>query len=74
MKVLDFLKMFDGSLPVVVYINDEEAPLWEGRLFDIPWWVADLELNYDNGYGRPVDYRTKFKDNEPGLVIYTKEN
>lgn len=73
MCLYDFLKMFDGALPAVVYVNDEESPIWEGKLFDAPWWVAELKLNYENGYGRPVDYREKFENDKPGLVIYTKE-
>ena len=76
-KVMDFLKMFDGCLPVIVYVNEEEDPLWDGSLFDMPWWVADLELNFHNENGsNPVDYRDSFGeeyDNKPGLVIFTKE-
>ena len=73
MYLYDFLKMFDSTLPTVVYINDEDEPIYEGSLFNMPWWVAELELNYNNGYGRPVDYREKFENDQPGLVIYTKE-
>lgn len=73
MYLYDFLKMFDRSLPAAVYLHDEEDPIWQGRLFDTPWWVAELELDYDNGYGSPIDYREKFENDEPGLVIYTKE-
>ena len=60
-----FLKSVNG--------NHKEEPIYTGSLFDMPWWIAELELNYDNGYGRPVDYREKFENDKPGLVIYTKE-
>ena len=77
MKIIDFLRMFDGCLPVIVYVNEEEDPLWEGRLFNTPWWVADLELNYDNENGsNPVDYRESFGkeyNNNPGLVIFAQD-
>ena len=66
MKVIDFLKVFDGFLPVIYYPNDSEMAIWDGSLFDTPWWVANMPLVN-------VDYREKFKDNKPGLVITVEE-
>ena len=78
MYLYDFLKMFDSTLPVAVYINDEEVPVYEGNLFNLPWWLVDLELNYKGAEDHyPISYRDSFGDeydNKPGLVIFLKED
>ena len=74
MYLYDFLKMFDGALPAAVYINDEDDPIYTGPLFDTPWFLVDLELNYEEG--EPISYRDDFGaeyGNKPGLVIFLKE-
>ena len=74
MYLYDFLKMFDGSLPVAVYINDEEEPTYTGDLWGLPWWLVDLKLNYETEEHYPVSYREKFENDKPGLVIFVKED
>lgn len=74
MKLLDFLKVFDGfGLEVVVYDStDSENELWFGTFGNIPWWVADHELETDKtklDYSEPVQYRSNMRNNKPGLVI-----
>ena len=66
MKVIDFLRVFDGALPVIYYPDTDEISLWEGSLFDTPWWITDLPLV-------DVSYREKFKNDKPGLVIIVEE-
>ncbi len=66
MRVIDFLKIFDGVLPVRYYPRNEDTFLWEGLLYDTPWWIADLPLVN-------VDYRENFKGEKPGLVVIVEE-
>lgn len=74
MKLLDFLKIFDGSgLEVIIYDStDSENELWFGTFGDIPWWVANYELETDKtklDYSEPIQYRNNMRNNKPGLVI-----
>ena len=72
----DFLRMFDAVLPTAVYINDEEVPVWEGSLFNMPWWLTDIALNYEVDDRYPISYREDFGEeynHSPGLVIFLKE-
>ena len=78
-KVIDFLKAFDGGIiPVIYYAGEDDMPIWEGSLLDTPWWVADLELNYEGAEdGYPISFRDslgKEYNDRPGLVIIVKED
>ena len=51
MKVIDWLKITDviGEKAVYWVSGDEEfGPLWEGSIYDTPWYIADMELEDDN--------------------------
>lgn len=78
MKVIDILKLMDvAGLRVVYYEDDYEDPLWEGSLFDTPYWVADLELDVEKAeFHEPISFRSslgKEHNNRPGFVIIVKE-
>ena len=81
MKLLDWLQVGDFlGLTVVVWVeNDENAPLWSGKYFDIPYWVADMELADSTGFDAddvPISYRDSLGEaynNRPGLVIVVKD-
>ena len=79
MKVIDILRYINfPPLYTFVYIEneDEEDPIWEGKLNTLPWWIADLELPKTFHGEAPIDYRTslgKEHDNQPGLVIVVKD-
>ena len=78
MKLIDFLKIFDGcGLYVIIYIEDEEDPFWEGSILDIPWYAADMYLTKGDWGEEPISYRSnlgKEYDNKPGLVICLKDS
>lgn len=79
MKLKELLKLVDfGSLKLLFYIDDEEDPIWDGIGWDVPWWLADLELaSLDPEFNEePVDYRDSLGEeynNVPGVVICLKE-
>ena len=75
----DFLRVFDATLYVIVYIGNDDR-VWEGNLSSIPFWVSEYELDLDRykreGY-RPIEYRRSLGpdlDNQPGLIICVKES
>ena len=80
MTVRDFLKVFDCiGLKAIYYTeSDDETPLWEGRAFETPWWVAEYELAKNNGdSGSPIEYRKSLgeeHDNKPGLIFSLKDD
>jgi hypothetical protein len=75
-RIIDFLKVVDATcLDAVVWDrDDEETPLWEGHIWDMPWWVAQAELDYkaDNEIDKPIEYREALKSNRAGFVICVK--
>jgi hypothetical protein len=80
MKIIDFLKVFDATtLKVAIYNSgdNENELIWSGFYADIPWWVADYELETDKeklDHDSPIDYRLNFNNDKPGLVIIVKED
>jgi len=77
----EILHVIDFSAKVVCYINDEEDPVWSGWAHDIPYWLAELELNVsrdnDNEEEQAIDFRRSLGEefnNEPGFVICLRED
>jgi len=75
-RIIDFLKVVDtAGLDAVVWDRDDgETPLWEGHIWDMPWWVAQAELDYeaDNDVDKPIEYRGALKPDRAGFVICVK--
>ena len=79
--VYDFLKNIDICADILVYIyedgNDAE-PIYAGRAYETPYWVADLVLDWKHlEHGeRPIDFRAdlgKEYNHKPGFVILCTE-
>mgnify|MGYP006916046582 CR=1 FL=1 len=77
--IYDFLKTGDYlGLDFIVYIDGEEDPIWTGRSLDIPYWVAELKLEYEGSDPTepPISFRTSLGEeyhNNSGFVIACKE-
>ena len=76
MKLIDFMRLTEDLPYLIIYEeDDDENPLWEGRAFNVPWWVADLELDNSDPYSPPISFRNSLgedHDNKPGFVISVK--
>lgn len=74
MKLIDFLKITDlGGLYLVIYVEDDEDPIWTGHSIDIPWWVADHKIAPSRWGEESISYRTSLGEeynNKPGFVIF----
>ncbi len=79
--VMDFLKAVDALGCHAAYWmrgeSEDMGPCWEGSLFDTPWWVAALELDYEEAEcNQPISFREnlgKDHNNRPGFVFWVKE-
>jgi hypothetical protein len=75
-RIIDFLEVADlTSLDAAVWSrDDEDDPLWEGPIWNMPWWVAQAKIDYkaDNDIGKPIDYREHLKSGRAGFVIWVK--
>lgn len=71
--VYDFLSAFDAmGLKVIVWGSaDEDEPLWTGSCEDIPYWLADMKLDYTDKYEKPIIYvdRISETDKRRGMII-----
>lgn len=59
MKVKQLLKVIDPiGVKVIIWGEDASDALWEGDLFDVPWWIAKLKIDNreDNGLDEPVSF------------------
>lgn len=74
MKVQDLFRNLDGitTIKVYQYHNDSEKEYFKGKVFDCPWWIADLYIDTDidaEGIYIELDNET----NQPYLRIYVRE-
>lgn len=80
MKLKDILKVINfGGLILIVYIEEEEDPIWVGTESNVPWWLAEHQLvSPDPKWGEEsIDYRNslgKEYNDEPGFVICLKDS
>ena len=80
--VYDFLKNVDICADILVYIyedgNDAE-PIYAGRAYETPYWVADLKLDWihDADYcEQPIEFRSDLGEehnHRPGFIISCTE-
>lgn len=74
MKVQDLFRNLNGITTIKVYQchNDSEEEYFKGKVFDCPWWIADLYIDTDidaEGIYIELDNET----NQPYLRIYVRE-
>ena len=55
MLLKDWIKFVFPFIDVVIFSQEEEEPIYEGNIFDIPWWIADCELDTSNEYNEPIE-------------------
>lgn len=71
----DILHFIDFPGFFVIYINDDEEIAWDGFETSIPYWIAEMKLNFD-GDNMPLEYRHSLGEdykNRAGFVVYLKE-
>ncbi len=54
MKLKKIIKYLDCLSYCKIWINDEENPIYEGSVLDIPWHLLNLSLNNDDR-GQAID-------------------
>lgn len=80
MKVLDWIKPIDASLLQALYYiaGNEDMTIWEGNLYDTPYWVAEMELaepKEREGY-LPIEWRRDLGEeygHKSGFIIIVKD-
>ena len=77
-RIIDFLETADvtGLDTIVWSRDDDEHPLWQGAIYDMPWWVARSKLDYKvnkkiDKY-KAMEYRSVLTDNRAGFIIFVK--
>lgn len=74
MKVQDLFRNLDSNTTINVceYYNDSEEEYFKGKVFDCPWWIADLYIDTDID-GEGIYIGLDNKTNQPYLGIYVRE-
>lgn len=81
MKVLDWIKPIDASpLKALYYVAGDEdfGPIWDGSLYDTPYWIAEMELAEAKdleGYP-PICWRDDLGedyDHKTGFIVTVKD-
>lgn len=74
MRFGDWLDVTNGAF-CIIYIEDDEEPIWSGLVYNVPWEFGKLHLQ-DNpkilDYEKPIDFRKdlgKDYDHRPGFVV-----
>jgi hypothetical protein len=69
MKLLKWIKQVDSICDVIIYSQyDEEEPIFEGAMFEIPWVYMNKEIGRTDGsQEEPIYISHKKLDN--GVVL-----
>ena len=83
MTIGNFLDVCETTgLKLLFYSIEDNELLWEGRGFEVPYWISKLylpseeELQAADLDGLAIEYRNDVSDDRskvPGLIIITKE-
>lgn len=65
MKLKNWIKQVDGLSKVIIWGIDEEIPLFEGWINEIPWTIVDYKIGRMN---------TEDTDEPIYISIYTNEH
>ena len=80
LTLADALHIIDMSTTVVIYVRGDDDPLWTGFASNIPYWIAESQLDFeceenDDSY-EPISFRRSLGEkynNEPGFVITIRD-
>lgn len=70
MKVIELLRHLHYLEEIRFFFEDEEEPVFQGSVLDLPWIYADLELN-DSENGEAIC--STVIDGKSYIEIYGKE-
>lgn len=71
MKFKKWLKAVDPITDVRIYTQEEEEPVFEGSMSDIPWYLLDYSIGTESNE-KPIyiiTYRNEHKIELPMIVI-----
>lgn len=76
MKLKKVIKYLDQLSHCKIWVNEEEDPMYEGSVMDIPWYLLDFSLDND-GDGEAIsaayDKQAKNPNHYSYFAIYLKE-
>lgn len=70
MKLKKLLKHIDFCEDVIIYVNEEDEPIYRGNCLDVPWSLIDLPLSIGNSDG---SIYTKVENGKGYIEIFLKE-
>ena len=70
MKLKKLLKHIDICEDVVIFINEEDEPIYKGTCLDVPWSLINLPLNTEESSG---SIYSGIKDGNSYIKIFLKE-
>lgn len=70
MKLKKLLKHTDFCENVIIYVNEDDEPIYRGSCLNIPWSLIDLPLNSEGSNGAVY---TKVENGKGYIEIYLKE-
>lgn len=74
-NIIDFLTVFEDLTYIVVYLKDEDDPVFEGPIFDFPIGYRNCYLDVDGlEESGAVSVRTRIGKSTEGLVICIAED
>lgn len=73
MKLKKLIKLFDPLNYIRIFSNteDEEELIYEGTIFDIPWWIVELKIpqKLKNGEEPIHTWLTEKEGHKEGILI-----
>lgn len=70
MKLKKLLKYIDICEDVVIFINEDDEPIYKGACLDVPWSLISLPLNTDANSG---SIYSGVKNGKSYIEIFLKE-
>ena len=70
MKLKKLLKHIDFCENVIIYVNEDDEPIYCGSCLDVPWSLINLPLNSEGSEG---SIYTKVENEKGYIEIFLKE-
>ena len=69
MKLRKLIKFCDPTFPIKIFANDEDEtePIYEGMIFDIPWWITNLKIP-EHMFSGDEPIHTWYQENPNGNI------
>ena len=69
MKLRKWLEQIEPIVDCVIWGEDDNKPIFEGSVFNIPWTITELEIGRKDDSEDRIWFSSDIGDGNPGIII-----